>query len=109
MLHQELGQPTPLAVVGAAAVLGAAAGAVAPVLRIPSRSLVVPGIAGALLPGPDVYRSLLQDGLHVPGSGGYAVPAFVTTAAIGGGTVLGDHIGGVAQRRWAPASRNFLG
>ncbi|GFN08395.1 hypothetical protein Smic_69510 [Streptomyces microflavus] len=89
--------------------LGAAAGAVAPVLRIPSRSLVVPGIAGALLPGPDVYRSLLQYGLHVPGAGAYAVLAFVTTAAIGVGTVLGSHIGGAAQRRWAPASRTAPG
>ncbi len=104
VLHQELGQPSPMAALGAAAVLGAAAGAVAPSLHIPSRSLVVPGIAGALLPGPDVYRSLLQYGLHVPGAGGYAVLAFVTTAAIGVGTVLGSQLGGAAQRRWAPAS-----
>ncbi|MDQ0988008.1 uncharacterized membrane protein YjjP (DUF1212 family)/uncharacterized membrane protein YjjB (DUF3815 family) [Streptomyces sp. V2I9] len=103
VLHQELGQPTPMAALGAAAVLGAAAGALAPSLHIPSRSLVVPGIAGALLPGPDVYRSLLQYGLHVPGAGGYAVQAFVTTAAIGVGTVLGSQLGGAAQRRWAPA------
>ncbi|WP_411080516.1 threonine/serine exporter family protein [Streptomyces sp. cmx-18-6] len=105
VLHQELHQPTPLAVLGAAAVLGTAAGAVAPALRIPSRSLVVPGIAGALLPGPDVYRSLLQYALHVPGAGGYAVLAFATTAAIGVGTVLGSQIGGAAGRRWAPATR----
>ncbi|MFF8434375.1 hypothetical protein [Streptomyces bacillaris] len=44
-------------------------------------------------------------GLQVPGAGGYAVLAFVTTAAIGVGTVLGNHLGGAAQRRWAPASR----
>ncbi|WP_405550723.1 hypothetical protein OG215_37460 (plasmid) [Streptomyces globisporus] len=33
---------------------------------------------------------------------GYAVLAFVTTAAIGVGTVLGSQSGGWAQRRWAP-------
>ncbi|RST21689.1 hypothetical protein EF908_20645, partial [Streptomyces sp. WAC04770] len=38
LLHQELGLATPLALL--AAMLGAASGAVAPVLRIPSRSLV---------------------------------------------------------------------
>ncbi|MFI7235175.1 hypothetical protein [Streptomyces cyaneofuscatus] len=65
---------------------------------------MVPGIAGALLPGPDVYRGLLQYGLHVPGAGEYAALAFVTTAAIGVGTVLGNHLGGAAQRRWAPAA-----
>ncbi|MFD8111473.1 hypothetical protein [Streptomyces microflavus] len=51
-------------------------------------------IAGALLPGPDVYRSLLQYGLHVPGQGGYAALAFASTAAIGVGTVLGNQSGG---------------
>ncbi|WP_228989121.1 hypothetical protein [Streptomyces sp. DH8] len=37
------------------------------------------------------------------GAGGYAVLAFVTTAAIGVGTVLGSQSGGAARRRWAPA------
>ncbi|MFD6798840.1 hypothetical protein [Streptomyces cyaneofuscatus] len=58
---------------------------------------------------PEPHRSLLQYGLHIPGAGGHAVPAFVTTAAIGAGAVLGNHLGGAAQRRRAPASRNSLG
>ncbi|MEU0163719.1 hypothetical protein ABZ154_34320 [Streptomyces sp. NPDC006261] len=46
--------------------------------------------------------ALTGPGPHVPAAGGYSVPAYVTTAAIGVGTVLGSHIGGAAQRRWTP-------
>ncbi|MFH8687477.1 threonine/serine exporter family protein [Streptomyces anulatus] len=107
--QQLLHQPTPVATLTGAAVLGAAAGAVAPTLRLPARSLVVPGIAGALLPGPDVYRSLVQAALHVSGAGAYALIAFVATAAIGVGSVLGSSFGNAAQREWRPRTRTLRG
>ncbi|MET7637820.1 threonine/serine exporter family protein [Streptomyces sp. NPDC005438] len=98
--HRVLELPTPMAILIAATFLGLFGGALSPYARFPARAMIVPGIAGALLPGPDVYRSLLQYSLGVPGAGGYAVSALVSTAAIGAGTVLGRTLGAGAQRQW---------
>ncbi|MGW8375034.1 threonine/serine exporter family protein [Streptomyces sp. ODS28] len=102
--HRLLALPTPMAILVAATVLGLFAGAIGPYVRLPARAIIVPGIAGALLPGPDVYRSLLQYALGVPGAGGYAVSALIGTAAIGAGTVLGRSLGAGAQRQWERAN-----
>ncbi|UQA37253.1 threonine/serine exporter family protein [Streptomyces sp. HNA39] len=63
------------------------------------------GVLAGLVNGLCTRSWAWRPGLQVPGAGGYAVLAFVTTAAIGVGTVLGNHLGGAAQWRWAPASR----
>uniref|UniRef100_A0AAU2VMN9 Uncharacterized protein n=1 Tax=Streptomyces sp. NBC_00008 TaxID=2903610 RepID=A0AAU2VMN9_9ACTN len=58
------------------------------------------------MPGPDVYRSLLQAALHVSGAGAYALLAFVATAAIAAVRV-GSVLGNAAQREWRPLARTL--
>ncbi|MEV4908895.1 threonine/serine exporter family protein [Streptomyces albidoflavus] len=59
---------------------------------VPARALVVPGIAGGVLPGPDAYRSLLHWSLHIEGAGGYLASTLAQLAAIGIGTTLGSSL-----------------
>ncbi|MFI6521163.1 threonine/serine exporter ThrE family protein [Spirillospora sp. NPDC050679] len=88
-----LGLAAPLAVLLAAAVLGWAATHAGRRLRIPSTVLVVPGVTGALLPGPDVYLALVKYASGAPGASAALMGALTTTAAIGVGVVLGNFAG----------------
>ncbi|MFE2376554.1 threonine/serine exporter family protein [Streptomyces sp. NPDC059398] len=91
---------TPLATGLATAAMGTVAAAAAPRTGIPARAVVIPGIAGGVLPGPDLYRGMLQLLLGVPGAGGYLLTTVTAVAAIGVGTVLGTIVGAGAERQW---------
>ncbi|MFJ3091337.1 hypothetical protein [Streptomyces sp. NPDC086838] len=89
----QLDWTAPLAIGVATAARGLAAGA-------PARAILIPGIAGAVLPGPDLYRSLLQLLLRTPGAGTYLTLTLASTAAIGVGAVLGTVLGAGGERQW---------
>lgn len=67
-------------------------------LRIPASAIVAAGVAGALLPGLDVYRSIAYTLLGQEGATGYLLQALATTAAIGVGVVFGTTIATAAGR-----------
>ncbi|MEU3660466.1 threonine/serine exporter family protein [Streptomyces sp. NPDC032940] len=90
----------PLATGVATVLMGLASAALTPRTGIPARAVVIPGIAGGVLPGPDLYRSLLQWLLHVHGAGAYLVSTMASVAAIGIGVVLGTRLGSAAGRLW---------
>ncbi|GAA3012341.1 hypothetical protein JCM13580A_37720 [Streptomyces drozdowiczii] len=96
----QLDWTAPLAIGVATAAMGLAAGALAPRAGAPARAILIPGIAGAVLPGPDLYRSLLQLLLHTPGAGTYLALTLASTAAIGVGAVLGTVLGAGGERQW---------
>ncbi|MCA1224185.1 threonine/serine ThrE exporter family protein [Streptomyces sp. 8L] len=82
----------------ATVLMGLVSTVLAPSTDIPARAVVVPGIAGGVLPGPDLYRSLLQWLLDVKGAGAYLVSTMMSVAAIGIGVVLGTLLGSAAGR-----------
>ncbi|MET9935953.1 hypothetical protein [Streptomyces sp. NPDC006324] len=94
------GRSAPLVTGLATVVRGLAAAVLSPRTGIPVRAFVIPGIAGGVLPGPDLYRSLLQRLLHVEGAGGCPVSTMASVAAIGIGVVFGTLLGTDAERRW---------
>ncbi|WP_067482206.1 threonine/serine exporter family protein [Actinomadura hibisca] len=98
-----LGLAAPLAVLLAAAVLGWAATHAGRRLRIPSTVLVIPGVTGALLPGPDVYLALVKYASGAAGASSALMGALITTAAIGVGVVLGNFVGTGRAGRTAAA------
>ncbi|MBE1573521.1 threonine/serine exporter family protein [Amycolatopsis roodepoortensis] len=87
--HSILGLATPLSIFLATTVLGALAGAAARTLRVPTSVVTIPGLTGAVLPGPALYLSLSQVFARVPGAWTAVAEAIVSTAAIGVGVVLG--------------------
>ncbi|MEU9686076.1 threonine/serine exporter family protein [Amycolatopsis japonica] len=87
--HSALGLATPLAIFLATTVLGILAGTAARTLRVPTAVVTIPGLTGAVLPGPAMYLSLSQVFAQVPGSWTAVAEAIVSTAAIGVGVVLG--------------------
>ncbi|WP_018655209.1 threonine/serine ThrE exporter family protein [Actinomadura flavalba] len=107
LLRAGLHAVPPLAVLVAATALGWAATLAARRLRIPSAVLVIPGVTGALLPGPDVYLSLVKYATGAPDAGSSLLTAIVTTAAIGVGAVLGSIIG--LRRVRAEVAPSFTG
>ncbi|MFC8495951.1 threonine/serine exporter ThrE family protein [Streptomyces sp. NPDC057235] len=94
------GWSAPLATGLATVAMGLAAAVLSPRTGIPVRAFVIPGIAGGVLPGPDLYRSLLQWLLHVEGAGAYLVSTMASVAAIGIGVVFGTLLGTAAERQW---------
>lgn len=94
------GWSAPLATGLATVAMGLAAAVLSPRTGIPVRAFVIPGIAGGVLPGPDLYRSLLQWLLHVEGAGAYLASTMASVAAIGIGVVFGTLLGTAAERRW---------
>ncbi|MQY03283.1 threonine/serine exporter family protein [Actinomadura macrotermitis] len=97
-----LGQSAPLSVLLAAVVLGAVATWAGTRLLVPSTALVIPGVTGALLPGPDVYIGLVRYASGVGGAGHALGGALITTAAIGVGVVLGNFAGSRRILKGAP-------
>ncbi|MFJ8912974.1 threonine/serine exporter family protein [Amycolatopsis sp. NPDC102389] len=87
--HSLLGLAAPLSIFFATTVLGILAGAAARTLRVPTAVVTIPGLTGAVLPGPALYLSLSQVFAQVPGSWTAVAEAIVSTAAIGVGVVLG--------------------
>ncbi|MEV0586215.1 threonine/serine exporter family protein [Nonomuraea sp. NPDC050310] len=79
----------PLAALAAATVLGAWAAVVGTCFGVPSAATTLPGVTGALLPGPTVYASLVQYAKGSAAAPGLLLSALATTAAIGVGVVLG--------------------
>lgn len=68
---------------------GVLAGTAARTLRVPTAVITIPGLTGAVLPGPAMYLSLSQVFAQLPGSWNAVAEAVVSTAAIGVGVVLG--------------------
>ncbi|MFI9450230.1 threonine/serine exporter family protein [Amycolatopsis sp. NPDC052450] len=87
--HSILGLAAPLSIFLATTVLGVLAGAAARTLKVPTAVVTIPGLTGAVLPGPAMYLSLSQVFAQVPGSWTAVAEAIVSTAAIGVGVVLG--------------------
>ncbi|RSM55177.1 hypothetical protein DMH03_33920 [Amycolatopsis sp. WAC 01376] len=87
--HSILGLAAPLAIFLATTVLGVLAGAAARTVKVPTAVVTIPGLTGAVLPGPAMYLSLSQVFAQVPGSWTAVAEAIVSTAAIGVGVVLG--------------------
>ncbi|MFI6815564.1 hypothetical protein ACIBG7_24370 [Nonomuraea sp. NPDC050328] len=79
----------PLAALAAATFLGAWAAVVGTCFGVPSAATTLPGVTGALLPGPTVYASLVQYAKGSAAAPGLLLSALATTAAIGVGVVLG--------------------
>ncbi|WP_181138695.1 threonine/serine exporter family protein [Streptomyces sp. Ru73] len=102
LLLREAGMPTALAALCATALMGVLAAAIAPPLRLSARALVLPGLAGAVLPGPDAYRSLLHLGLGLSDAPRYAATVLVIVLCIGLGTTLGALLGDIGYR-WTTA------
>ncbi|WP_370936689.1 threonine/serine exporter family protein [Amycolatopsis sp. cg13] len=84
-----LGLSMPVAIFLATTVLGLLAGAAARILQVPTAVVTIPGLTGAVLPGPAMYLSLSQVFARVPGAWDAVAEAIVSTAAIGVGVVLG--------------------
>ncbi|WP_410585669.1 threonine/serine exporter family protein [Amycolatopsis sp. lyj-108] len=87
--HSILGLAAPLSIFLATTVLGVLAGAAARTVKVPTAVVTIPGLTGAVLPGPAMYLSLSQVFAQVPGSWTAVAEAIVSTAAIGVGVVLG--------------------
>lgn len=87
--HSILGLAAPLSILLATTVLGVLAGTAARTLRVPTAVITIPGLTGAVLPGPAMYLSLSQVFAQLPGSWNAVAEAVVSTAAIGVGVVLG--------------------
>ena len=86
-----------LAVGIAALVLGVVSGLSSGYLRIPSSELCIVGIAGALLPGLDVYWIIISELFRVPGVGEAFLRALVAVLIIGPSVVLGMWLVGRIQ------------
>lgn len=97
--REVLGLSAPVAILLATTVLGALAGTAARVLRVPSAVVTIPGLTGAVLPGPAMYVSLSHVFVHAPGAGAAVMEAVLSTAAIGVGVILGMQL--VALHRTA--------
>ena len=78
-----------LAVGIAALVLGVVSGLSSGYLRIPSTELCIVGIAGALLPGLDVYWIIVSEVFKFSGAGEAFFRALVAVLVIGPSVVLG--------------------
>ena len=78
-----------LAVGIAALVLGVVSGLSSGYLRIPSTELCIVGIAGALLPGLDVYWIIVSEVFKFSGAGEAFLRALVAVLVIGPSVVLG--------------------
>ncbi|WP_406633299.1 threonine/serine exporter family protein [Amycolatopsis sp. WGS_07] len=96
-----LGLSAPVSIFLATTVLGLLAGAAARMLAVPTAAVTIPGLTGAVLPGPAMYLSLSQVFARVPGSWDAVAEALLSTAAIGVGVVLGLQL--AALRRPAAA------
>ncbi|MHC5257394.1 threonine/serine exporter family protein [Streptomyces sp. UC4497] len=94
----QLDWSAPLATGLATTVMGAVSAAIGPPAGVPARAVLIPGIAGSVLPGPDLYRSMLQLVLGVPGAHQYVVTTLASVAAIGVGAVLGSLLGAGSER-----------
>lgn len=94
----QLDWSAPLATGLATTVMGAVSTAIGPPAGVPARAVLIPGIAGSVLPGPDLYRSMLQLVLCVPGAHQYVVTTLASVAAIGVGGVLGSPLGAGSER-----------
>ncbi|MER6900713.1 threonine/serine exporter family protein, partial [Amycolatopsis sp. NPDC000740] len=97
-----LGLSAPVSIFLATTVLGILAGAATRILQVPTAVVTIPGLTGAVLPGPAMYLSLSQVFARVPGSWDAVAEAIVSTAAIGVGVVLGLQL--ATQRR--PVARS---
>lgn len=97
--NQVLGLPSPIAVLFAAVLLGIGSTVLSERLEVPRAAIFVPGITGALLPGPGVYRALAMYAADMEGAGHAVAVTLMATAAIGAGIVLGDYLGSAADRR----------
>jgi len=86
-----------LAVGIAALVLGVVSGLSSGYLRIPSSELCIVGIAGALLPGLDVYWIIISELFKFPGVGEAFLRALVAVLIIGPSVVLGMWLVGRIQ------------
>jgi hypothetical protein len=86
-----------LAVGIAAVVLGVVSGLSSGYLRIPSSELCIVGIAGALLPGLDVYWIILSELFRLPGIGEAFFRTLVAVLIIGPSVVLGMWLVGRIQ------------
>ncbi|MFG2651264.1 threonine/serine exporter family protein [Streptomyces sp. NPDC048436] len=100
----QLGWSAPLATGFATTAMGAVSAAIGPRAGVPARAVLIPGIAGSVLPGPDLYRSMLQLVLGVPGAHQYLVTTLASVAAIGVGAVLGSLLGAGSERKWGRRS-----
>lgn len=97
MGQSALGLAAPVSIFLATTVLGALAGAAARTLKVPTAVVAIPGLTGAVLPGPALYLSLSQVFARVPGSWDAVAEATVSTAAIGVGVVLGLQLAGLRR------------
>ncbi|MFG2500821.1 threonine/serine exporter family protein [Streptomyces sp. NPDC048441] len=100
----QLDWSVPLATGLATTVMGAVSAAIGPRAGVPARAVLIPGIAGSVLPGPDLYRSMLQLVLGIPGAHQYVVTTLASVAAIGVGAVLGSLLGAGSERKWGRRS-----
>ncbi|MFL1379929.1 threonine/serine exporter family protein [Nocardiopsis protaetiae] len=99
--NRVLGLTSPMAVLLASILLGIGAAVLGERLRVPRAAIFVPGITGALLPGPDMYRTLVMYAANMEGAGPAVLLTLTTTAAIGAGIVLGDVLGNAANLGYA--------
>ncbi|MDO4911005.1 MAG: threonine/serine exporter family protein [Corynebacterium sp.] len=88
-LVREMGFPSPLAVAIGGFVLGFGAVAVERKLDVPAKALILTGLCGGLLPGLDMYRSMVYLMLFQQGASTYVMWTIFIILAIGGGIVLG--------------------
>ncbi|MEU8892543.1 threonine/serine exporter family protein [Streptomyces sp. NPDC048442] len=100
----QLDWSVPLATGLATIAMGAVSAVIGPRAAVPARAVLIPGIAGSVLPGPDLYRSVLQLVLGVPGAHQYLVLTLASVAAIGVGAVLGSLLGAGSERKWSRRS-----
>ncbi|MDX6738762.1 threonine/serine ThrE exporter family protein [Actinocorallia sp. A-T 12471] len=99
-----LGMRAGFATFAAAAVLGLIASLAAPLTRVPARSILLPAIAGSILPTPQIYATFVAYSQGRAEAVGQAAALLVVTAAIGLGGALGTFTGG-GLSRWAAARR----
>ncbi|MDO4909395.1 MAG: threonine/serine exporter family protein [Corynebacterium sp.] len=88
-LVREVGLPSPLSVAIGGAVLGFGAVAVERKLDVPAKAIILTGLCGGLLPGLDMYRSMIYLMLFQQGASTYVIWTIFIILAIGGGIVLG--------------------
>lgn len=88
-LVRQIGIPSPLAVAISGAVLGFIAVTIEKKIDVPAKALILTGVAGALLPGLDMYRSLIYLMLFHQGSSQYVLWTVFIVLSIGCGVVLG--------------------
>lgn len=92
----------PLAILLATAVLGVLSTRWVRRWSMPAQAIVIPGVTGAVLPGPAVYSAISQVYAGITGSAGFAVQAVLSTAVIGIGVVLGEQLASARRRRRPP-------